>query len=99
MTDETPDDRAQHAAFVLGPETDLFADADAAGLGRAMGAVFAGAMSNPAEAGEAGLREAAALAQVPAVALANWIGRPTPSPVTLNPRDKRFTDPTWADNP
>ena len=33
------------------------------------------------------------------LALANWIGRPIPSPVTLNPRDKRFTDKTWADNP
>src|ERR1700761_3172403 len=99
MTDETPDDRAQHAAFVLGPETDLFADADAAWLGRALGAVFAGAMSNPAEASEAWLRYTAALAQVPAVALSSWFGRPIPPPVTLNPRDKRFTDPTWADNP
>ena len=99
MTDETPDDRAQHAAFMLGPETSLFADADAAGLGRALGAVFTGAMSNPAEAGEAWLRYAAALAQVPAVALASWFGRPIPSPVTLDPRDKRFTDPAWSDNP
>jgi hypothetical protein len=99
MTGETPDDRGQHAAFMLGPETNLFADADAAGLGRALGAVFTGAMSNPAEAGEAWLRYTAALAQIPAVALSSWIGRPIPPPVSLDPRDKRFTDPAWSDNP
>ena len=99
MTGETPDDRGQHAAFMLGPETNLFADADVAGLGRALGAVFTGALSNPAGAGEAWLRYTAALAQIPAVALSNWLGRPIPSPVTLDPRDKRFTDPAWADNP
>jgi polyhydroxyalkanoate synthase len=99
MTGETPDDRAQHSAFVLGPETDLFGDADVAGLGRALGRVFTGAMAHPAAATEAGLRYWAALAQIPAVATSSWLGRPIPPPVTLDPRDKRFTDPAWADNP
>jgi polyhydroxyalkanoate synthase subunit PhaC len=99
MTGETPDDRAQHAAFALGPETDLLAEVDAAGLGRALGQVFTGAMAHPAEVGEAWLRYGAALAQIPAVALSSWLGRPIEPPVTLNPRDKRFADPTWSDNP
>ena len=99
MTDETPHDRAQDAAFVLAPESDLLAEMDAAGLGRALGLVFTGAMANPAAATEAGLRYAAAVAQIPAVALSAWLGRPIPPPVDLNARDKRFADRTWLDNP
>ncbi len=99
MTDETPHDRAEGAAFVLGPETGLLAEADPAGLGRALGLVFTGAMAHPAEAGEAWLRYGAALAQIPAVALSNWFGRPIPPPVTLDTKDKRFADPAWSDNP
>jgi polyhydroxyalkanoate synthase subunit PhaC len=99
MTNERPDDRAQDAAFVLAPETGLFADADAAGLYRALGMVFTKALANPAEVSEAWLRYAAAVAQIPAVALSHWIGRPIPPPMALNPRDKRFADPAWSDNP
>src|ERR1700749_4059379 len=99
MTDETPHDRGQDAAFVLAPESGLLAEMDAAGLGRALGQVFTGALANPAAASEAGLRYWAALAQIPAVALSNWLGRPIPPPVDLNPRDKRFADKTWVDNP
>ena len=78
MTDETPHDHGQDAAFVLAPETDLLAQMDAAGLGRALGQVFTGAWANPAAATEAGLRYWAALAQIPAAALSNWLGRPIP---------------------
>jgi polyhydroxyalkanoate synthase len=99
MKDETPNDRAQDAAFVLAPETNLLAQLDPAGLGRALGLVFTGVMANPAAATEAGLRCAAALAQVPAVALSNWLGRPIPPPVDLDPKDKRFADRAWSDNP
>ncbi|HXP55342.1 MAG TPA: hypothetical protein VN847_10315, partial [Streptosporangiaceae bacterium] len=99
MTDETPQDHGQDAAFVLAPESGLLAEMDAAGLGRALGQVFTGAWANPAAATEAGLRYWSALAQIPAAALSNWLGRPIPPPVDLNPRDKRFTDKTWSDNP
>jgi polyhydroxyalkanoate synthase subunit PhaC len=99
MTDETPHDPARDAAFVLGPESGLLAEMDAAGLGRALGQVFTGAWANPAAATEAGLRYWAAVAQIPAAALSNWLGQPIPPPVDLNPRDKRFADKTWSDNP
>ncbi|HEX3753414.1 MAG TPA: alpha/beta fold hydrolase [Streptosporangiaceae bacterium] len=99
MTENTSHDRAQDAAFVLAPETDLLAQVDMAGLGRALGQVFTSALANPAAASEAGLRYWAALAQIPAVALSSWLGRPIPPPVDLNPRDKRFADKTWAENP
>ncbi len=39
---ETLRDQAEHAAFVLAPETDLLADPDAAGLGRALAKVIRG---------------------------------------------------------
>ncbi|MBV9794484.1 MAG: alpha/beta fold hydrolase [Actinobacteria bacterium] len=99
MADETPQDRAQDAAFLLGPESGLLAEVDMAGLGRALGQVFTGALAHPGELGEAWLRYAAALAQIPAASLSNWIGHPIPAPATLNPRDKRFADRSWADNP
>lgn len=98
MTAETPQERAEQAAFVLAPETGLLADADVAGLGRALGLVFQGAMSNPAGLTQAGMRYAACLAQIPAVALSNWLGSPPP-PVPINPKDKRFADRAWSENP
>src|SRR6202012_4443684 len=99
MTDETPQDHGQDAAFVLAPESGLLAEMDAAGLGRALGQVFTGAWANPAAATEAGLRYWAAVPQIPGAALSNWLAQPIPPPVDLNPRDKRFADKTWSDNP
>src|ERR1700760_2954598 len=99
MTDETPHDRAQEAAFALAPESDLLAQIDAAGLGRALGQVFTGAIANPAAATEAGLRYWAAVAQIPAAALSSVPGRAHGPAGGPHPRDRRFTDKTWADNP
>lgn len=55
---QTPREQAEHAAFVLAPETDLLADSDAAGLGRALGKVIRGAAGHPAEAAQAWFRYA-----------------------------------------
>src|ERR1700744_584525 len=99
MTDETPQDHGQDAAFVLAPESGLLAEMDAAGLGRPPGQGFTGPGANPAAATEAALRYWSALAQIPAAALSTGLGRPIPPPVDLNPRDKRFTHKTLSGNP
>ncbi len=99
MTIETPLERAEHAASVLAPETGLLADPDVAGLGRSLAMVFRGALSNPVEAAQAGLRYAACLAQIPGVSLSKWLGGEMPPPVQLNPKDRRFADRTWSQNP
>jgi polyhydroxyalkanoate synthase len=99
MAIETPGEHAEQAASVLAPESGLLADPDITGLGRSLGAVLRGALANPVGAAQAGVRYSLRLAQIPPVALSNWMGDPTASPVQLNPRDRRFADATWSDNP
>jgi polyhydroxyalkanoate synthase len=99
MTDQTPGEQGEHAAAVLGPEIDFLSDPDVAGLGRSLAAVIDGAMKNPAAIRQACLRYATQLAEIPPVALSSWIGTATTPPVTLNPKDHRFADRAWSDNP
>ena len=99
MTTETPGEQAEHAASVLAPEIDLLADQDVAGLGRSLAAVLRGATANPAAAAQAGLRYALQVAEIPAVALSSWMGTTATPPVQLNPKDRRFADRTWSENP
>jgi polyhydroxyalkanoate synthase subunit PhaC len=99
MTTDTPREQAEHAASVLAPETGLLADPDIAGLGRALGMVFRGALNHPAEAAQAWFRYATRLAQIPPAALSGWLGSAVTPPVELNPRDRRFADRTWSENP
>jgi polyhydroxyalkanoate synthase len=96
---ETPRDQAEHAAFVLAPETDLLADPDAAGLGRALAKVIRGATEHPADAAQAWLRYAASVWQIPAVAWSNWLGNEVAPPVQLDQKDRRFADRAWSANP
>jgi polyhydroxyalkanoate synthase len=99
MTTETPGERAEHAASVLAPEIGFLADPDVAGLGRSLAMVFRGALGNPAGAAQAWLRYVLHLAEIPPVALASWMGTAATSPVQLNPKDRRFADRTWSENP
>lgn len=96
---QTPGEEAENAAFVLAPEIDLLADPDVAGLGRSLAMVLRGAMEHPAEAAQAWSRYALRLAEIPPVALSNWMGTGATPPVLLNPKDRRFADPTWSANP
>ena len=99
MTIETPRELGEYAASVLAPETDLLADPDLVGLGRALAMVFRGALDHPADATQAWLRYAARLAQIPPVALSSWLGSTAAPPVQLNPKDRRFADRAWSENP
>jgi polyhydroxyalkanoate synthase len=99
MTNQTPEEPAEHAASVLAPEINLLADPDVAGLGRSLAMVLRGAMEHPADAAQAWFRYAARLAEIPPVALSTWMGIPATPPVPLNPKDRRFADRTWSENP
>ena len=99
MTFESPAEHAEQAASVLAPESGLLADPDIAGLARALGLVFRGALGHPAEAATAWARYALRLAQIPPAALSSWLGGPAAPPVQLDPKDRRFADRTWSGNP
>jgi len=90
---------AERAASVLGPESGLFADLDAAGFGDAMTKAIRATLTHPLAPVQAASQLAADLAQIPLVAATRWFGRETEPPVPVDPKDRRFADPAWADNP
>ncbi|HVH21350.1 MAG TPA: alpha/beta fold hydrolase [Pseudonocardia sp.] len=90
---------AERAASVLAPESGLFEDLDAAGFGDAVTKAVRAALSNPLGAVQAGSQLAADLAQIPLVAATRWFGRETEPPITIDTKDRRFSDPAWTDNP
>jgi polyhydroxyalkanoate synthase len=99
MTTDTPGEPAEHAASVLAREIEFLADPDVAGLGRSLAAVLRGTVDNPAAVSQAWLRYAQRLAAIPQVALSGWMGTAATPPVPLNPKDRRFADRAWSENP
>src|SRR4051794_41844604 len=101
----TQDDRAtsrdvgERAANVLGPESSMFEDLDAAGFGDALGRVIRSGLTNPFTSGLAAMRLATDLARIPLVTAAAWPGHEVPPPVPVDPKDRRFADPAWTNNP
>ena len=98
-TEETAWQAGESAASVLGPEADLFASADAAGLGASTLAVLRRAARKPRATGTAALRYWTSLALAGPVATARWLGVDAPPPVPVPAGDKRFADPAWTANP
>ena len=90
---------AERAAGVLGPESGLLEDLDSAGFGDALLKAVRAAANNPLGAVQAGNQLVADLAQIPLVAATRWFGREVEPPVEVNPKDRRFSDPAWTDNP
>src|SRR4051812_11825526 len=102
MADEQPAlprEIAERAAGVLGPESDLFEDLDAAGFGGALAQVVRAAATSPEQSARAAMRLAADLSRLPLIAATHWLGRDIPPPVPADPKDRRFADATWNDNP
>jgi polyhydroxyalkanoate synthase len=99
MSMDFAQDVGDQAASVLAPETELFEDRDLAEFGRAVTAVTRSLGSKPLAVTEAGVQFAAHLAQIPGVAMARWLGADTPPPFEVDPRDRRFADPAWNENP
>lgn len=98
MADESRE-VAERAAGVLGPESDLFEDLDAAGFGDALTQALRASMMDPARQAQATVRLATDLARVPWVAATRWFGREIDAPVAVDPKDRRFADPAWSTNP
>ncbi len=101
MAEETSSSRevAERAAGVLGPESDLFEDLDAAGFGEALTQALRTSLMNPGTPARASLQLATDLAQIPMVAATRWFGRDIEPPVAVDPKDRRFADPAWNSNP
>ena len=73
-TEETAWQAGESAASVLGPEADLFASADAAGLGSSTLAVLRRAARKPGAMGTAALRYWTSLGLSRTVDTARWLG-------------------------
>jgi polyhydroxyalkanoate synthase subunit PhaC len=96
---ETAWQAAESAAAVLGPEADVLASVDAAGLGQATLAVLGRAARRPGVMAAATLRFWTSAALAGPVAAARWMGVDVAPPVAVPEGDKRFADRTWSDNP
>src|ERR1700678_1928446 len=96
---ETAWQAAESAAGVLGPEADVLASMDAAGLGEATLAVLGRAARQPGAMAAATMRFWTSAAMAGPVAAARWFGQDVAPPVPVPDGDKRFADRTWADNP
>ena len=100
MTDrETAWQAAESAASVLGPEADVLASVDSAGLGESTAVVLRRAARNPGAMTSAVLKFWANVAMAGPVATARWLGVDAPPQVPVPGDDKRFADRTWSDNP
>src|SRR6202167_283521 len=98
-TQETAWQAGESAASVLGPEADLLAAADAAGLGASPLGVLQRAAGKPGGMGTAALRYWTSLALAGPVATARWLGIDAPPPIPVPDGDKRFADRTWTYTP
>lgn len=102
MASELPDmnrETGERAAGVLGPESGLFEDMDAAGLGDALATAIRSALSTPVAPALAAFRLGTHLALTPIAATRAWLGLDAHPPVGVDPKDRRFADPAWASNP
>jgi polyhydroxyalkanoate synthase subunit PhaC len=99
MALDSPWDVADQAVGAIAPEGGEFGQADVADFGRALASALRASVTSPASTFGATLRLMTRLVPVPAVAVSRWFGSELPPPVELNPKDRRFADPAWADNP
>ena len=98
MTTNNSWDIGSSAANVLAPESGLLANPDVAEFSQALIRALRSAGRQPATA-RAILQLAAELSQVPPVSLARWMGAEVEPPFEVDPKDRRFADPAWKDNP
>jgi polyhydroxyalkanoate synthase len=95
----SPLEVAERAASVLGPESDLFEDLDAAGFGEALARAVQASLAHPLVPAGAALRLAGDLARIPAVAATRWLGGAAEPPLAVDLKDRRFADPAWSASP
>ena len=81
------------------PEASLIAQLDPANFGQSVLRVFGRAVMRPTEVTRAWTRFGLAMAQVWPAATSLSLGSQMAPPVPADPGDRRFTDPSWANNP
>jgi polyhydroxyalkanoate synthase subunit PhaC len=96
---ETAWQAAESAAAVLGPEADVLASVDSAGLGQATMSVLRRAARQPVATAAATWRFWTSVTMAGPVATARWLGLDAKPPVPMPEGDKRFADLTWSGNP
>jgi len=99
MASESPWEIADRAAAVLAPESDLVANPDVAEFGRAATLALRGVMARPMSSTASAVLAAARLTTIPGLSMSRWLGAQLEPPVPLDPKDRRFADLTWNDNP
>jgi polyhydroxyalkanoate synthase len=96
---QSPNDPAAEAAEALAPEAPMFEDNDPALLGRALSVAARAATQSPLAATSLTLQLGERLWNAGTATMSRLAGRAAEGPIPVNPRDKRFTDPTWEQNP
>ncbi len=91
--------QALEAASVLAPEVGVLPDIDPALFGQAMATAALRAVRDPVGGTRLGLQLAADLVGTGFAAWDRLLGGSASGPVTLDPKDRRFADPAWQDNP
>ncbi|MDN5861676.1 MAG: alpha/beta fold hydrolase, partial [Pseudonocardia sp.] len=97
--EDVPSEVAEAAARILAPEIGLLADVDEALLGRALLAVAAGGAPPTTTVGGLVAEAAGQAGRITSATVGRLLGRDAPAPIEVDPKDRRFADPTWQDNP
>ncbi|TSD94072.1 alpha/beta fold hydrolase [Skermania sp. ID1734] len=82
---------AEAVGFIDDPDTALF--------GRAVASAVLGVARHPFKGTELTYRVGSELIGTALVTVNRSLGLSTPGPMAIDPKDRRFTDPTWEDNP
>jgi poly[(R)-3-hydroxyalkanoate] polymerase subunit PhaC len=90
---------AASAAEAIAPEAGLLAILDPIGLGEACLQAAASLLQHPEGVAQAGLRYTSGLIAAFAAATARAMGADSEGPVAPGPKDRRFRDPAWEENP
>jgi polyhydroxyalkanoate synthase len=87
------------AGDAVGPEAAILAEVDPLALGEASAQLLGGLALNPLGTLQAFGSYASGLVAATTAGVARALGGDAPGPVEPGPKDKRFSDPTWQENP
>src|SRR6185312_6519905 len=94
-----PERNEETAAAALAPEAPFFTDNDPALFGKALAAAANAAAKHPWTGASLAMQLGAKLVGTGIAAGSRLWGTPAAGPMPVDPRDKRFADPAWEDNP
>jgi polyhydroxyalkanoate synthase len=88
-----------NSAEALAPEAPLFTDNDPALFGKAMAAAVMAAARHPMSGVSLSMQLGATLLNAGMAAGSRMAGKKVDGPMPVDPKDKRFADPAWEENP